>query len=45
MPYLSALPMDAVAETVQQLLSTQGATALQYGSGQATPACASRSSR
>lgn len=34
MPFLSALPMDLVAETVQQLLSTRGATALQYGSGQ-----------
>src|SRR3954468_22810565 len=34
MPYLSALPMETVAETVQQLLSSQGATALQYGSGQ-----------
>lgn len=31
MPYLSALPMDTVAETVQQMLSTQGVTALQYG--------------
>ena len=45
MPYLSALPMDTVAETVQQLLSSQGPTALQYGSGQGTRGCASRSSR
>jgi 2-aminoadipate transaminase len=37
MPYLSALPMDTVAETVQQLLSSQGLTALQYGSGQGDP--------
>src|SRR4051794_27900805 len=37
MPYLSALPMETVAETVQQLLSSQGATALQYGSGQGDP--------
>jgi len=37
MPYLSALPMDAVAETVQRMLATQGATALQYGSGQGDP--------
>ena len=37
MPYLSALPMDTVAETVQQMLSTQGVTALQYGSGQGDP--------
>ena len=29
--------MDTVAETVQQLLSSQGVTALQYGSGQGDP--------
>jgi len=37
MPYLSALPMEAVAEAVQQMLATQGTTALQYGSGQGDP--------
>ncbi|HET8600884.1 MAG TPA: PLP-dependent aminotransferase family protein [Segeticoccus sp.] len=37
MPYLPALPMDAVAETVQHLIATQGMTALQYGSGQGHP--------
>jgi 2-aminoadipate transaminase len=37
MPYLSALPMEAVAGTVQQLLATQGHTAFQYGSGQGDP--------
>ena len=40
MPYLSALPMDTVAETVQRLLSSHGATALQYGSGQGDAAAA-----
>ena len=34
MPYLSALPLDVVAETVQRLLSRRGRQALQYGSGQ-----------
>jgi 2-aminoadipate transaminase len=38
MPCLSALPMDAVADTVWQMLRTQGQTALQYGSGQGDPA-------
>ncbi|MEP7036546.1 MAG: PLP-dependent aminotransferase family protein, partial [Actinomycetota bacterium] len=38
MPYLSALPMDVVAEAVSKMLSTQGLTALQYGSGQGDPA-------
>ena len=37
MPYLSALPMDTVADTVAHMLSTQGLTALQYGSGQGDP--------
>jgi DNA-binding transcriptional MocR family regulator len=37
MPYLSALPMDTVAETVQRMLATEGLTALQYGSGQGDP--------
>ena len=38
MPCLSALPMEAVADTVWQMLRTQGQTALQYGSGQGDPA-------
>jgi len=37
MPCLTALPMDAVADTVGHLLRTQGLTALQYGSGQGDP--------
>jgi DNA-binding transcriptional MocR family regulator len=37
MPYLPALPMDAVAETVQHLIAGNGTTALQYGSGQGLP--------
>jgi 2-aminoadipate transaminase len=37
MPCLTALPMDAVADTVAHMLRTQGATALQYGSGQGDP--------
>jgi 2-aminoadipate transaminase len=37
MPYLSALPMDIVAETVSNMLTTRGLTALQYGSGQGDP--------
>ncbi len=37
MPYLSALPMDVVASAVAKMLSTQGVTALQYGSGQGDP--------
>jgi DNA-binding transcriptional MocR family regulator len=34
MPNLAGLPLDAIAETTQQLLATRGTTALQYGSGQ-----------
>jgi DNA-binding transcriptional MocR family regulator len=37
MPCLTALPMDTVANTVSHMLSTQGLTALQYGSGQGDP--------
>jgi len=37
MPCLTALPMDAVADTVAHMLRTQGLTALQYGSGQGDP--------
>lgn len=34
MPFVSALPLEDFADTVAQLLRTDGATALQYGSGQ-----------
>jgi DNA-binding transcriptional MocR family regulator len=34
MPFVSALDLDAVADTVADLLRERGATALQYGSGQ-----------
>lgn len=34
MPYVTALNLDAVADTVARLLRDRGATALQYGSGQ-----------
>lgn len=37
MPYLSALPMDTVADTVARMLASQGLTALQYSSGQGDP--------
>ena len=34
MPYVDALPMEAIADTVQRLLLTRGSVALQYGNGQ-----------
>ena len=34
MPFVSALPLDQVADTVQRLLVERGPVALQYGSGQ-----------
>ena len=37
MPNLSALPMEMMANVVNELISTQGAEALQYGSGQGHP--------
>lgn len=37
MPYVNALPMDQLADTVQRLIKEQGAVALQYGSGQGDP--------
>ncbi len=37
MPYVSALPMEQMAETVKRLILERGATALQYGSGQGEP--------
>ncbi len=38
MPYLPALPLDAVAETSRRLVAERGAQVLQYGSGQGEPA-------
>ncbi len=37
MPNLSALPMDMMASVIQDLVMTNGAEALQYGSGQGHP--------
>lgn len=37
MPYISALPLDAVGEMAGQLVARRGAVALQYGSGQGDP--------
>ncbi|MEY3407960.1 MAG: hypothetical protein RL038_1021, partial [Actinomycetota bacterium] len=37
MPYVQALPLDQMAETVSKLILERGATALQYGSGQGDP--------
>jgi DNA-binding transcriptional MocR family regulator len=34
MPNLAGLPLDAIADTMQRLIATQGLSALQYGSGQ-----------
>ena len=34
MPYVAALPLEIVAETVQRLIRERGEQALQYGSGQ-----------
>ena len=34
MPYVSALPLDLLADTFHRLVATRGAAALQYGSGQ-----------
>jgi 2-aminoadipate transaminase len=34
MPYVDALPMESIAETVQHLLTTRGHVAMQYGNGQ-----------
>ncbi len=38
MPFVSALPMDAIAETTARLIRERGNVALQYGSGQGDPA-------
>src|ERR1700760_2349490 len=37
MPYISALPLDAVGEMAGQLVADRGAVALQYGTGQGDP--------
>ncbi len=37
MPYLPALPLDSLADELAALVSTDGMTALQYGSAQGTP--------
>jgi 2-aminoadipate transaminase len=37
MPYVQALPLEQMAETVSKLILERGATALQYGSGQGDP--------
>jgi DNA-binding transcriptional MocR family regulator len=37
MPYTAALPLDAVAAAVADLVTTRGPVALQYGSGQGDP--------
>jgi 2-aminoadipate transaminase len=37
MPFVQALPLDALADTVQRLVRDRGASALQYGSGQGDP--------
>jgi 2-aminoadipate transaminase len=37
MPYIPALPLDAVGEMAGQLVADRGAVALQYGSGQGDP--------
>jgi len=38
MPFVQALDLDLMADTVSRLLRERGATALQYGSGQGDPA-------
>ena len=38
MPYVTALPLDAVGEMAGQLVAKRGAVALQYGSAQGDPA-------
>ncbi|GLU48618.1 PLP-dependent aminotransferase family protein [Nocardiopsis ansamitocini] len=37
MPNVSALPLDALSDIVQRVVTEQGATALQYGSAQGDP--------
>jgi DNA-binding transcriptional MocR family regulator len=37
MPYVQALPLDQMADSLAAMIRTRGATALQYGSGQGDP--------
>ncbi len=37
MPYLNALPLDAVGSVIAKLIRERGAVAMQYGSGQGDP--------
>ena len=37
MPFTAALPFDVVGDVVEEVLSKEGAAALQYGSGQGDP--------
>jgi 2-aminoadipate transaminase len=37
MPFVSALPLERVKESMERVMRVQGARALQYGSGQGTP--------
>ena len=45
MPFLSALPLDVVAESLARLVAERGAVALQYGSGQGDPGLRSQDHR
>jgi 2-aminoadipate transaminase len=42
MPYVSALPKELIRASFEDVMSTQGDTALQYGSGQGVPALRER---
>jgi 2-aminoadipate transaminase len=42
MPYLNALPLDAVSQAVADLVAERGTVAMQYGSGQGDPTLRSR---
>ncbi|MCL1899470.1 MAG: PLP-dependent aminotransferase family protein [Promicromonosporaceae bacterium] len=37
MPFISGLPLDQIADSLQRLIREQGATFLQYGNGQGLP--------
>jgi len=37
MPYVSALPLDAIGARMERVMAERGAAALQYGAGQGTP--------
>lgn len=45
MPNVSALPMDAMAALMADVVTEHGPVALQYGSAQGIRACARRSAR